>query len=183
MFLALLTLALVACGEQGSSSADSARSQASAREAKAGVGIDRSHAGKTAPETIFEDPDGQPATLADFRGKPLLLNLWATWCAPCIAELPTLDALAVREGDRLQVVTLSEDLEGREKVEAFLAARKVKALEPWLDPQMEMTSALGASNLPTTILFDAQGKEVWRFNGENDWAGKDAAALIAEARR
>jgi thiol-disulfide isomerase/thioredoxin len=142
------------------------------------VGLDRSHSGTLAPDLEF-----QPATLADFRGKPLLLNLWATWCAPCVKELPTLDALAAREGERLQVVTLSQDMDGREKVEAFLAQGKFGRLEGWLDPEMKMMGALGVSTLPTTILYDAEGREIWRMVGDQDWAGREAAALIAEASR
>src|SRR4051812_48263939 len=65
--------------------------------------IDRSHAGSPAPAAAFTDPDGEPASLADFRGKPLLLNLWATWCGPCVEEMPTLDALAARSGDKLRI--------------------------------------------------------------------------------
>jgi hypothetical protein len=74
--------------------------------------LDRSHAGSAAPAATFEDPDGEPVTLADFRGRPLLVNLWATWCAPCVAEMPTLDALARREGERLQVLALSQPQPG-----------------------------------------------------------------------
>ena len=143
--------------------------------------LDRSRAGTAAPDTAFEDPDGEPATLADFRGRPVLLNLWATWCAPCIAEMPTLDALAGREGDRLAVLTVSQDLEGRDKVEAFFKARGYRHLETWLDPRMELMTALKVSTLPTTILYDAEGREVWRMAGIEDWAGPEAARLIAEA--
>src|SRR4051794_35052296 len=66
--------------------------------------IDRSHAGSAEPATEFEDPDGEPVSFAVFQGKPLLVNLWATWCTPCVAEMPTLDALAGHVGDRLQVL-------------------------------------------------------------------------------
>jgi thiol-disulfide isomerase/thioredoxin len=184
-FLVLVLVAcLAACGPQQSQAPDEAatipQSGASGRPA---VGLDRSHAGKPAPDIGFEDPDGEPASLADFRGKPLLLNLWATWCAPCIKELPTLDALAAREGERLHVVTLSEDMEGRQKVETFLEARALPRLEAWLDRDMKMMGALGVATLPTTILYDADGREVWRFTGDEDWTGADAARLIAEAKR
>ena len=150
--------------------------------ATAARGIDRSQAGKAAPETSFEDPDGETVTLAEFRGKPLLLNLWATWCAPCVKELPTLDALAVREGGKLQVLAVSQDMEGREKVETFLATRRFKALDSYLAPEMQLMDALGVDTLPTTILYDPQGRELWRMTGEEDWSGAGAAALIAEAR-
>src|SRR5688500_5424079 len=94
--------------------------------------LDRSNAGAAVPAAAFEDPEGEPASLADFRGKPLLVNLWATWCAPCVAEMPTLDRLAAREGERLKVLTVSEDLDGREKIEAFFARQGYRNLETWL---------------------------------------------------
>jgi thiol-disulfide isomerase/thioredoxin len=172
----LLLLLLAACREQPAAAPDAnAAAPAPAGEA------DRSRRGTPAPATQFEDPDGELATLADFRGKPLLLNLWATWCAPCVAEMPTLDRLAFREGDRLQVLTVSEDLDGREKVEAFLAERRFRELDSWLDPKMELMAALGVSTLPTTILFDGEGREVWRVTGGEDWTGEEARALLAEA--
>jgi thiol-disulfide isomerase/thioredoxin len=142
--------------------------------------VDRSRAGTPAPATPFQDPDGEPTSLAAFAGKPVLLNLWATWCAPCVKELPTLDALAQREGKALQVLTVSQDLEGRAKVEAFLAKGKYRTLEPWLDPEMALMAELGVTTLPTTILYDAQGREVWRVAGDKDWTGAEAAALLAE---
>ena len=173
-------LVLAACGSAPDEAENrAAPPPAAASAAKSGV-LDRANAGKAAPAAVFEDPRGVPATLADFRGKPVLLNLWATWCAPCVAEMPTLDALAVRERGKLQVVTLSEDA-GRGEVEAWLAGRDFKALGAWHDPGMEMMSALGVSTLPTTILFDAEGREVWRLPGAEDWAGMRAASLIAEA--
>ena len=143
--------------------------------------LDRSHAGAPAPASAFENPEGGPATLADFRGKPLLVNLWATWCAPCIAEMPTLDALAARE-DKLQVLVVSQDLDGQDKVDAFFAERNFSTLQPYIDPQMGLMTALGVDTLPTTILYDAEGREVWRMTGIEDWQGARAAELIAEAR-
>ena len=141
---------------------------------------DRSHAGKAAPATAFQDPDGARTSLADFAGKPVLLNLWATWCAPCVKELPTLDALQVREGKALQVLTVSQDMEGRSKVEAFLAKGKFQTLEAWLDPEMGLMAELGVSTLPTTILYDANGREVWRVAGDKDWSSAEAAKLLRE---
>jgi thiol-disulfide isomerase/thioredoxin len=142
--------------------------------------LDRSRAGSAAPATPFEDPDGDPASLVDFRGRPVLVNLWATWCAPCIAEMPTLDRLAAREGDRLHVLTISQDLDGREKVEAFFAKQGYRNLETWLDPQMALMPELKANMLPTTILYDAQGREVWRMVGPEDWDSGRAAVLLKE---
>lgn len=146
--------------------------------------LDRSHAGQAAPDTAFEDPHGKPVTFARFRGKPLLVNLWATWCAPCKKELPTLDRLAAREGDKLQVVTIGEeDTDGRRKVDAYFAQSKFAKLEAWLDPKLALTESLKVADLPTTILFDAGGREVWRVTADKDWTGAEAKALIAEALR
>jgi thiol-disulfide isomerase/thioredoxin len=142
--------------------------------------LDRSHAGQAAPATAFEDPDGAKAALADFRGRPLLVNLWATWCAPCVAEMPTLDALAARESRRLKVLTVSQDLNGRDRVEAFFAKQGYRNLETWLDPNMALMGALEVDTLPTTILYDSQGREVWRMVGMEDWDSGRAALLLKE---
>lgn len=142
--------------------------------------IDRSHKGEAAPTVAFQSPDGKPATLAAFKGKPLLLNLWATWCAPCVREMPALDRLAQREGERIQVVTVSQDLEGAVKVTPYFAKAGFKALKPWLDPDVGLSTHYGV-NLPTTVLYDAQGREVWRVAGDMDWDGETAKAWLAEA--
>lgn len=143
--------------------------------------LDRSHAGTAAPDVEFEDPEGAPVSLADFRGKPLLVNLWATWCAPCVVEMPSLDALAEREGERIHVLALSQDLEGRAKVTDFFRARNFRMLEPFLDSQLGLMTALGIGSLPTTILYDGQGREVWRMTGMEDWEGERARRLLREA--
>jgi thiol-disulfide isomerase/thioredoxin len=176
-----LLLALAACGPGGEPTNASGPGQASRTEppeAPPAGRLDRSHAGEAAPATAFEDPDGAPATLADFRGRPVLLNLWATWCAPCIAEMPTLDRLAARQAERLHVLTISQDLDGREKVEAFFAKQGYRNLETWLDPQMALMTGLKADTLPTTILYDAKGHEVWRVVGMEDWESDRAAMLL-----
>jgi len=142
--------------------------------------LDRSHKGEAAPDFPFVDGAGKKHTLADFRGKPVLLNLWATWCAPCVKEMPTLDTLAVRAGDTLQVLTISQDFDAA-KVAPFFAEKKFRKLQPWIDTDTAFSTQLGV-NLPTTILYDSAGREVWRKLGDADWAGDAAAKLIAEAR-
>lgn len=142
--------------------------------------VDRSHKGEAAPDIAFTAPDGKPAHVADFRGKPVLLNLWATWCAPCIAEMPTLDSLAGDLAGKVTVLTVSQDLGGKEQVDPFFAKRKFANLKPWLDPQLALSTGYGV-NLPTTILYDSDGREVWRVTGGMDWASDKARALIAEA--
>ncbi len=144
--------------------------------------VDRSKQGEAAPDHGFLDPTGKPVTLASFRGKPLLVNLWATWCAPCVREMPTLDRLAVREKDKLQVLVISQDLDGAAKVTPFFEKAKFAALQPYLDPDVKFSTGYGV-NLPTTILYDAEGKEVWRVSGDMEWDGETAAKWIAEASK
>ena len=175
----ILLLALAACGESERKSEAALGPSANSQAAPSGR-LDRSKAGRAAPATAFEDPDGAPATLAGFRGTPVLLNLWATWCAPCVAEMPTLDRLAAREAGRMHVLTISQDLDGRSKVEAFFAKQGYRNLETWLDPRMALMTGLQADTLPTTILYDAAGREVWRVVGMEDWESERAALLIAE---
>jgi thiol-disulfide isomerase/thioredoxin len=143
--------------------------------------LDRSHAGQQAPEVPIEAPDGSEARLSDFEGKPLLVNFWATWCAPCVVEMPTLDALAARDGERLKVLTVSEDRDGREKVDAFFAKQKLRNLEAYLDPELELMAQVKGDTLPTTILSDSEGREVWRMVGMAEWTSEEAAKLLGEA--
>jgi thiol-disulfide isomerase/thioredoxin len=143
--------------------------------------LDRSHAGTPAPDLVFEDGDGRPVRLSVFRGRPMLVNLWATWCGPCVVEMPSLDALAAREGSNIEILAISQDLEGRQKVSDFFAARHFTRLEPYLDAQMGLMGALRLEELPTTILYDADGAEVWRITGMADWQSERAARLLAEA--
>lgn len=181
----LAALALAGCDRQKAAAPQgeapsSAGSPAAAQGYPTGR-LDRSHAGTLAPATMFEDGDGRPINLAAFRGRPLLVNLWATWCGPCVIEMPSLDMLAAREGDALQVLAVSQDLDGRQKVSDFFAARRFAALEAHLDPRMELMTALGLDTLPTTILYDAQGLEVWRMTGRAEWHGERATRLLGEA--
>jgi len=142
--------------------------------------VDRSHKGEAMREYAILDPAGKRTNISALKGKPVLLNLWATWCIPCRAEMPTLDALAGQKGDALRVVTLSQDMKGREVVDPYFAKAGFKHLKPWTDPDLAFSLGMNA-NLPTTILYDSAGKEVWRLSGEMDWAGAKAAALLAEA--
>ena len=142
--------------------------------------VDRSHAGMPAPDALFQDPAGEPASIPQFAGKAVLLNLWATWCAPCVAEMPALDALAVREKNII-VLAVSQDLNGQEDVQVCFADRDFRKLQPNIDPELTLMRRLGINTLPTTILYDASGREIWRMRGMADWQGHSAARLIAEA--
>ena len=136
-------------------------------------------AGQPAPDIELMDADNEPATLADAKGKPLLVNIWATWCAPCVKELPTLQSLAAQKGAP-RVIAVSQDMAPRGSVDAFLDKNKLADLEVWHDPKMGLSSAAGAEVLPTTILYDAEGREVWRYVGDLDWTGEEARKLLAE---
>ena len=178
LILLLLALLLSACDSRQTQAPEAPRASAPAEQA-AGR-LDRSHAGSSMPDVEFEAPGGEAASFADFRGKPLLVNLWATWCAPCVAEMPTLDALAARE-PRLQVLAISQDLQGQQKVDAFFDQRKFERLEPYIDPELQLMGELKVQSFPTTILYDAEGREVWRMTGMEDWEGPRARALISQS--
>ena len=137
--------------------------------------------GQPAPDLSFSDPDGRTISFAELEGQPLLVNLWATWCPPCIAEMPTLDALAAREAGTLRIMTISEDLQGAEVVAPFFAENDFAELEQWLDPDNAMMAALALDTLPVTILYDAEGRELFRVIGGMDWAGERAETLISGA--
>lgn len=141
--------------------------------------VDRAGKGKPAPTVTFRGPDDAPVTLAAFRGKPLLVNLWATWCAPCVAEMPTLDAMAAKSGERMTVIAVAQDLQGAEVVDPWFQKAGLKSLQPYIDPQNGLLDAANSA-LPTSIYYDAQGREVWRVVGAIDWQGKEAQALLAE---
>jgi thiol-disulfide isomerase/thioredoxin len=139
-------------------------------------------AGQKAPSAPFADAQGQDVSLADFEGKPLLLNIWATWCAPCKAEMPTLDALAASEKGRMNVIAVSQDLEGRAPVVAFFKETAVKNLVPYTDADNALLTAFNnAIALPTTILYDSDGKEVWRVAGGVEWDEAEMAKLLRAA--
>ena len=142
-------------------------------------GVDRSHKGTPAPDTAFNDPTGKPTSLAKLSGKPTLVNLWATWCAPCVKELPTLDRLSKSRSD-LRVVAVSQDDGPHPSVVAFLKS-KAPDLAPNQDAKLALSGKLEAEVLPTSILFDANGKEVWRYVGDLDWTSPEAAKLLSEA--
>ncbi len=144
--------------------------------------IDRSRKGQPVPELSFTADDDAGVALSDYRGKPLLLNLWATWCAPCVVEMPALDQLAGEVADKMQVVVVSQDLKGAEQVDPFFARQNFRNLKPNIDPDNRLSLGLGVTSLPTTLLVDSEGREVARVIGALDWHGAEARALLAEAR-
>jgi thiol-disulfide isomerase/thioredoxin len=176
--------ALAGCQQQPSPKAEQAKPQpAQAAPAAAQTGFDASFAGTPAPDLALETgPDGATETLADIRranpGKPVLVNLWATWCAPCLKELPTLDALAADTKGKLVVVPISQDMEGWRKVSQAFTPAKYPNLSTRVESQMQFGFQLKARGLPLTILYDSDGREVWRYAGDRDWSMADSRARI-----
>jgi thiol-disulfide isomerase/thioredoxin len=131
------------------------------------------------PPLSFVDADGKTLSLDDFKGKVVLLNLWATWCAPCVEEMPSLDRLQEKlGGDRFTVLALAMDKQGRPLVEPFLEKLGVKNLPMYLDPSGNATRALKARGLPTTVLIDRDGREIGRLEGSAVWDSVPAAAFL-----
>jgi thiol-disulfide isomerase/thioredoxin len=133
-----------------------------------------------APSLAFYDAAGKPLRAADFKGKVLVLNLWATWCPPCVAEMPTLAKLSAEyAGKPVEVIPVSVDTPADvDKAKAFIA--KHPPLGFYSDPQMKLPFALKpqAGGMPTTIIYGADGLERARLSGGADWSGADARAVI-----
>ncbi len=194
LVIALFLILLAGC-DSGSKPAGQAQPTASVtaeKDKRADIGLESASgmratlsykfAGGQAPATVFTGADGRDASLSDFAGRPLLVNIWATWCAPCKAEMPTLDALAVLEEGRVSVIAVSQDLEGRAPVKAFFDKAAIANLEPYTDRDNALLTAFGNNiALPTTILYDSDGREVWRVIGGVEWDDAEMAKLLKEA--
>jgi thiol-disulfide isomerase/thioredoxin len=129
-------------------------------------------------DVAFTDADGAPHHLAAFAGKGLVVNLWATWCTPCVAEMPALQDFAKAAPAGIMVLPLSSDRGGAEVVRAFYAAHGITALPVWLDAKGAAAEAWGARGLPTTLIVDRQGREVGFLEGAIDWAAEDTMAGV-----
>jgi thiol-disulfide isomerase/thioredoxin len=131
------------------------------------------------PDVRFVNGEGKEVSLADWRGKVVLLNLWATWCAPCREEMPALDRLQKELGsDKFQVVALAVDKAGLDGARAFLDETKVKGLAVFADPTARVGTELKVIGMPTTILIDAAGREIGRLIGPAAWDSPEAKRLI-----
>jgi thiol-disulfide isomerase/thioredoxin len=132
-----------------------------------------------APALAFKDRQDADASLDAFRGKVVLVNFWATWCVPCVKEMPSLDRLAAKVGtEKFVVVALSLDGPSRPKVEPFIRSRNLEHLQVFFDTQKKSYSALNIIVLPTSVLIDAEGREVGRLQGDAEWDSPEAEALV-----
>lgn len=181
--VALILMLLAGCDRQSAPQpqANAAAAAPAAPFPAEGGAIDRSHKGEAAPAAALTGLDGKAAPLAGLRGKPVLVNLWATWCAPCVAEMPTLDRAAAALAGKAVVVAVNQG-ETPDKVQAFLKDKPLAHARTLLDPDMAISLKL-AANLPTTILYDAEGREVWRSTGSRDWSAPASLDLVREAGR
>lgn len=138
------------------------------------------------PNLTFNGPDGRPRTLADFKGKTLLLNIWATWCVPCRAEMPALDRLQQQAGsDKFEVVTINVDTSRLDRPKAFLDEIGVKSLALYADPKADVFFQLKQTGevlgLPTTFLVDPAGCRIGVMAGPAPWDSAEGRAFVARA--
>lgn len=138
-------------------------------------------------DVAFESEEGGEITLAEYEGKPVLVNFWATWCAPCRVEMPQLAALQDEYGgEDFEVVTIATGRNDPAGMERFLAEIGAETLPRHKDPRQTLARDFGVLGLPVTLILDAQGQEIGRLQGEADWSSDSARAiveaLIAEAQ-
>ncbi|MFM7084017.1 MAG: TlpA family protein disulfide reductase [Hyphomicrobium sp.] len=147
-----------------------------------GISFIRTPKVEKAPLIEFLDQDGVTRSLSDFRGKNILLNLWATWCVPCREEMPSLDRLQKDMGsDEFEVVALSLDRAGKHAAEKFFSEINIQNLRLYVDSTMKAGNALRAVGMPTTILIDKDGNERARMPGPARWDSPETKALILQA--
>jgi thiol-disulfide isomerase/thioredoxin len=127
----------------------------------------------------FLDADGKTVKIADFKGRPVVLNIWAKWCAPCLAELPQLDELQSR-GGVLAVLAVAVDEPDPSKVKGFLINRGLTHLEPYLDPKNVFAKALDIKSIPVSVLINRQGFAMVRADAPVAWFSTEAVALIQQ---
>jgi thiol-disulfide isomerase/thioredoxin len=130
-----------------------------------------------APPVSFADQSGKTATLADFRGRVVLVNLWATWCAPCIKEMPSLARLQAKLGG-LKVLAISEDRQAATVVPPFIEKNRIEGLAIYLDPKNDVDHALEVGGLPTSFLIDRDGRILGELEGAAEWDSPAMVSLI-----
>ncbi|MDP7150097.1 MAG: TlpA disulfide reductase family protein [Paracoccaceae bacterium] len=130
-------------------------------------------------ETVFVGEDGQPMTLGAFRGQYTVLNFWATWCAPCRKEMPTLEALdKAFEGKGLDVVTIATGRNPAPAIDKFFTEIGVENLTKHLDPKQALARDMAVLGLPVTVVLDRDAREIARLTGDADWDAPEAIAIL-----
>jgi thiol-disulfide isomerase/thioredoxin len=122
-----------------------------------------------APVISFVDLTGNPVSLSEFAGKIVLVNFWATWCAPCVREMPSLERMQSRFGDKIAVVAISEDRGGSKTVEPFIGKLGLKSVKTYLDPKSAVERAFEVRGLPTSFLIDREGRILGHVEGAAEW--------------
>lgn len=131
------------------------------------------------PDTPITDGDDRPAKLADFRGRLTLVNFWATWCAPCVRELPSLDRLqASFDAKKFRVVAINEDRGGAAVAKPFLEKLGLNRLALYIDTRLALAQALGLRGMPTSYLIDRSGRVIGALTGPAEWDSPEAKALV-----
>ncbi len=131
------------------------------------------------PDTEWRTGDGGKVSLADFSGKVVMVNFWATWCAPCIRELPSINRLqATLGGEDFTVVAINIDTGGKAVAAPFAKRLEIDDLDLYLDPRGSASRAMGVNVMPTTVVYDRQGQEVGRLEGGAEWDSPEALALL-----
>jgi thiol-disulfide isomerase/thioredoxin len=158
-------------------------SAASAGDGKGGMTkLVRAGAPKVLPEIAFQDDAGQPKTLADWKGKVVLVNLWATWCAPCKIEMPSLSRLQAQLGGAdFAVLPISLDRQGAELPRKFLTSNGLSNLPLLIDPSAGLAGKLDAIGLPASLILDREGREIARLLGPAEWDSPPAQEVIRAA--
>lgn len=131
-----------------------------------------------APAVSLTDTAGHSVELSELRGKLVIVNLWATWCGPCLREMPSLERLQSRLGVRIAVLAVSEDRGGNKTVEPFIAKLGLKLVKIYIDPKSEVGHAFGVRGLPTSLLIDREGKVLGRVEGGAEWDGPKILGVI-----
>ncbi|MDA0661207.1 MAG: TlpA disulfide reductase family protein [Proteobacteria bacterium] len=134
-----------------------------------------------APEVEFLNATGETVSLASFRGKVLLVNFWATWCAPCIREMPSLDRLkaVIKESD-FEILAISEDRKGAEVAIPFLKKLGIENFTTYVDTRMQLARGFRLIGMPTTYLIDREGRIVGSLAGTAEWDSPEAVAMVRE---
>lgn len=179
--IAVVALGVIAYQYTVRNPVDTPASAASSSAPAAGLRLVPAKKPVPLPELRFTDGEGRPLTLAGFRGRIVLLNVWATWCTPCREEMPTLDRLQARlGGPDFEVVALSIDHDGIAAVRKFYREIGIKHLRIYIDPTTEATARLNVLGIPATLLIDREGREIGRVLGPAQWDAPEAVETIRQ---